>query len=109
EFADGIHLFHTPGHTIGHYSMLLELEGGRPLLFMADVSYTAAAYASDLQAGFHIDPVAGVRSIRRIKRLAKEWGADVIFTHDAEAFRGYALAPETFTGSGVLSAAGGAQ
>ena len=109
DFADGIHLFHTPGHTIGHYSMLLELERGRPLFFMADVSYTAAAYAGDVQAGFHNDPVAGVRSIRRIKRLAKEWGADVIFTHDAEAFQGYALAPEPFTGAGVLSTAGGAQ
>jgi 4-pyridoxolactonase len=109
RFADGIHLFHTPGHTVGHYSMLLEFDQGRPLLFMADVSYTAAAYAGDLQAGFHNDPVAGVRSIRRIKRLAKETGAEVIFTHDAEAFRGYALAPEPFTGGGVLSAAGGAQ
>jgi 4-pyridoxolactonase len=107
EFADGVHLFHTPGHTIGHYSMLLELEGSHPLLFMADVSYTPAAYASDLQAGFHIDPVAGVRSIRRIKRLAKEWGAEVIFTHDAETFQGYRHAPEPFTGSGVLSVAGG--
>jgi 4-pyridoxolactonase len=109
EFADGIHLFHTPGHTVGHYSMLVELEHGRPLLFMADVSYTAAAFANDQQAGFHIDPVAGVRSIRRIKRLAKEWAAEVIFTHDAEAFQGYALAPEPFTGSRVLSTAGGAQ
>jgi 4-pyridoxolactonase len=109
HFADGIHLFHTPGHTVGHYSMLLELEGSRPLLFMADVSYTAAAYAGDLQAGFHNDPVAGVRSIRRIKRLAKDWGAEVIFTHDSEAFEGYALAPEPFRGGRVLSAAGGAQ
>lgn len=109
RFADGIHLFHTPGHTVGHYSMLVELEAGHPLLFMADVSYTAAAYANDQQAGFHNDPVAGVRSIRRIKRLAKEWGAEVVFTHDMEAFRSYALAPEPFTGSKALSAAGGAR
>ncbi len=103
EFADGIHLFHTPGHTVGHYSMLVELEGSRPLLFMADVSYTAAAFAADQQAGFHNDPVAGVRSIRRVKRLAKEWGAEVIFTHDMDAFKGYALAPEPFVGSGALT------
>ena len=108
EFADGIHLFHTPGHTVGHYSMLVELEGGRPLLFMADVSYTRAAFAADQQAGFHVDPVAGVRSIRRCKRLAKEWDAEVVFTHDMEAFKGYPLAPEPFTGSRALSVAGGA-
>ncbi len=107
-FADGVHLFHTPGHTVGHYSMLVELEGGRPLLFMADVSYPREAFAADQQAGFHVDPVAGVRSIRRCKRLAREWDAEVVFTHDMEAFKSYPLAPEPFTGSRALSAAGGA-
>jgi 4-pyridoxolactonase len=88
--------------------MLIEQESGRPLLFMADVSYTREAFAADQQAGFHNDPVAGVRSIRRCKRLAREWDAEVVFTHDMEAFRGYALAPEPFAGSRALSAAGGA-
>lgn len=101
EFADGIHLFHTPGHTVGHYSMLVELEDARPLLFMADVSYTPAAYAAEQQAGFHNNPVDGVRSIRRIKRLAKEWNAQVVFTHDMEVFNTYALAPEPFTLGGT--------
>jgi 4-pyridoxolactonase len=108
DFADGIRLFHSPGHTVGHYSMLIELEGGgRPLLFMADVSYTAEAYDAGLQAGFHNDPVAGVRSIARVKRLAKEWDAEVVFTHDMEMFKTYALAPEPFTGGRALSIAGG--
>lgn len=107
DVADGIHLFHTPGHTVGHYSMLVELEGGRPLFFIADVSYTSAAYAADQQAGFHNDPVAGVRSIRRCKRLAREWDAEVIFTHDSEVFARYALAPEPFLGT--TAAVGGAR
>ncbi len=107
SFADGIHLFHTPGHTVGHYSLLVELEDGHPLMFMADVSYTASAFANDQQAGFHNNPVDGIRSIARIKRLVKEWRAEVIFTHDIEAFKSYALAPEPFTGSRALSTAGG--
>jgi 4-pyridoxolactonase len=107
RLADGIHLFHTPGHTVGHYSLLVELEGSHPLLFMADVSYTVAAFANDQQAGFHNNPVDGVRSIRRVKRLAKEWGAEVIFTHDMEVFNTYALAPEPFLGSRAGSTAGG--
>jgi 4-pyridoxolactonase len=101
EFAKGIHLFHTPGHTVGHYSLLVELEDARPKLFMADVSYTPAAYANDQQAGFHNNPVDGVRSIRRVKRLAKEWDAEVVFTHDMEVFKTYALAPEPFTIGGA--------
>jgi 4-pyridoxolactonase len=97
ELADGLHLFHTPGHTVGHYSLLLELEGSRPLLFMADVSYTPAAFANEQQAGFHNNPVDGVRSIRRVKQIAKEWDAEILFTHDMEVFKTYALAPEPFT------------
>jgi 4-pyridoxolactonase len=100
EFAKGIRLFHTPGHTIGHYSMLVELDGSRPLLIMADVSYTAAAFANEQQAGFHNNPVDGVRSIRRVKRLAKEWDAEILFTHDMDVFKTYTLAPEPFTAGG---------
>jgi 4-pyridoxolactonase len=107
DFADGIHLFYTPGHTVGHYSLLVELEGGQRLLFMADVSYTAPAFAAEQQAGFHNDPVAGVRSIRRCKRLAQEWGAEVIFSHDSEAFKGYALAPEPFVGARAAAVSAG--
>ena len=108
ELADGVHLFHTPGHTVGHYSLLVELENSRPLLFMADVSYTEAAFAADQQAGFHNNPVDGVRSIRRCKRLAKEWGAEVVFTHDMGIFQTYALAPEPFLGSRPGTAGGAA-
>lgn len=108
QLADGIHLFHTPGHTVGHYSLLVELEDSHPLLFMADVSYTEAAFAADQQAGFHNNPVDGVRSIRRCKRLAKEWGAEVIFTHDMEIFQTYALAPEPFSGNRAGTAGGAA-
>jgi 4-pyridoxolactonase len=100
EVAKGLHLFHTPGHTVGHYSLLVELERSRPLLFMADVSYTPAAFAAEQQAGFHNNPVDGVRSIRRVKQIAREWDAEVIFTHDMEVFRTYALAPERFTAGG---------
>ena len=83
EFAEGIHLFHTPGHTVGHYSLLVELEGSRPLLFMADVSYTPAAFAADQQAGFHNNPVDGVRSIRRSQAARARSGARrSIFNHD---------------------------
>lgn len=96
QVADGLHLLHTPGHTIGHYSLLVEMEGRRPLLFMSDVSYTPAAYEKDQQAGFHWNPVAGVRSIRRIKQVAREWGAEIFFTHDMDTFATYRLAPASY-------------
>ncbi|HEX4035087.1 MAG TPA: N-acyl homoserine lactonase family protein [Solirubrobacteraceae bacterium] len=100
EFAKGLHLFFTPGHTVGHYSLLVELAGRAPLLVMADVSYTPAAFANEQQAGFHNNPVDGVRSIRRVKQIAKEWGAEIIFSHDMDIFKTYTLAPEPFAAGG---------
>lgn len=96
QLAKGLHLFHTPGHTIGHYSLLVEIEGRRPLLFMADVAYTPAAFEKDHQAGFHWNPVDGVRSIRRIKQIAREWDAEIFFTHDMDQFKTYKLAPDFY-------------
>jgi 4-pyridoxolactonase len=91
ELAKGLWLFETPGHTVGHYSLLVH--GANPMLFAFDVTYTAGALEKGIQAGFHNDPVAGVR---RIKDLAEEHGADVYFSHDMEAWEDYKHAPDYY-------------
>ena len=90
EIAQGLWLYETPGHTVGHYSLLVKPDSGaKPMLFAFDVVYTSEALAKGIQPAFHIDPVAGVRSIRRIKALAEEQRADVYFSHDMDAWHGY--------------------
>ena len=61
-----------------------------------DVAYTADALEKGIQAGFHNDPVAGVRSIARVKELAEEHGAEIFFSHDMDAWRGYKHAPDFY-------------
>jgi 4-pyridoxolactonase len=99
QLAKGLHLFYTPGHTIGHYSLLVEMEDRKPLLFMADVTYTPEGLEREIQAGFHNNPVDGVRSIRRIKQIAREWDAEIFFTHSMDEFKTYKLAPESYDGA----------
>jgi 4-pyridoxolactonase len=70
------------------------------MLFAFDVVYTAAALERGIQPGFHIDPVAGVRSIRRVKALAEEHGAEIFFSHDMEAWQGYRHAPDAYEVNG---------
>ena len=94
EIARGLWLYETPGHTVGHYSLLVE--GAASMLFAFDVVYTAEVLAKGVQPAFHVDPVAGVRSIRRVKALAEEHGAEIYFSHDTDAWHGYKHAPDHY-------------
>jgi 4-pyridoxolactonase len=97
ELANGLWLFETPGHTVGHYSLLVKSDSdAKPMLFAFDVVYTQPALEKGIQPGFHIDPRAGVRSIARVKEVAAEHGADIYFSHDLEAFTTYKHAPDFY-------------
>jgi 4-pyridoxolactonase len=96
EFADGIRLVFTPGHTVGHYSMLIEKNGRVPMLFCADVTYTKETWEKELISGFHNDPTANFASLRKLKHLAQRRGAEVFLTHDMEAWESYKHAPDHY-------------
>ena len=98
ELARGLWLFETPGHTIGHYSLLVTPDSGRPMVFAFDVVYTSEALEKGVQPGFHYDPVAGVTSIERVKQVAAENEAEIFFSHDMDAWTGYKHAPEFYEG-----------
>ncbi len=93
ELAPGLHLFHTPGHAIGHYSLLVKPATRRPLLFTIDAAYTRKSLDTLCQSSFHIDPVAGVASMRRLRALAEEHDAELLFSHDAESYAHYRTGP----------------
>lgn len=96
EIARGVRLLFTPGHAIGHYSLLVELGGRRPLLFTIDASYTKQSLETLNQASFHIDPVAGVASMRRLQELARSHDAELMFSHDMEQFQTYRTGPDCY-------------
>ena len=93
EIARGIHLFETPGHTLGHYSLMVELSGRRPMLFTGDACYSAKGLDMMAMPSSHVDPVKGYRSIERLKELAITHDAEIFFAHDAENYGHYLKAP----------------
>ena len=95
ELAKGVELVETPGHTVGHYSFLLQ-GANRSMLLAMDVAYTAAALDKGIQPGFHHTPVDGVRSIARVKQLAADTGAEIFYSHDMDAWQGYLRAPDFY-------------
>ncbi|WP_119299458.1 4-pyridoxolactonase [Dongia deserti] len=89
EIAKGLWLFETPGHTAGHYSMMVELKNRRPMLFTADACYSKKNMDMMCISSFHLDPVASVQSLHRLKELAAKYDAELFYSHDPESFKGY--------------------
>ena len=89
ELAKGVTLIFTPGHAIGHYSLLVEFGTRKPILFTIDASYTQKSLETLCQASFHVDPVQGVASMRRLKQVAEQHGAELMYSHDMENYKTY--------------------
>ncbi len=98
EIASGVHLFETPGHTVGHYSMLVELANEPSMLFAGDAAYTHRTLDDEIVGGFHNDPTDSLDSIRRLKYLSRTKGADVYPSHEMEPFLTWKLAPAYYGG-----------
>jgi 4-pyridoxolactonase len=89
EIAKGLWLFETPGHTAGHYSLLVELRNRRPMLFTADACYSKKNLDMMCISSFHLDPTASLASMKRLKALAEQHDAELFFSHDLESFASY--------------------
>jgi N-acyl homoserine lactone hydrolase len=85
-FGDGsVRLLSTPGHTVGHQSILLRLEG-RELLLTADAAYTRRAIDEDILPIFIFGGEDRYRaSLSAIRGYAEQTPSAVaICGHDAE-------------------------
>jgi 4-pyridoxolactonase len=89
EIAKGIHMVFAPGHAIGNYAVMIELANRRPMMLVLDAAYTRKSIETLCQSSFHIDPVAGVASMRKIKKYAEDHDAELFFSHDMESFVTY--------------------
>ncbi len=96
EIAKGLWLFETPGHTAGHYSMLVELSNRRPILFTADACYSQKNMDMMCISSFHLDPTASLQSMHRLKELAEKYDAQLFYSHDPESFGSYVKAPDGY-------------
>jgi len=85
----GVQAVLTPGHTLGHMSMLIELPKGPPVLLAGD--------AADLQENLDDEIAPGtlwqgreaqaLASIRKLKALARDTGAVIWPNHDMVFYR----------------------
>ncbi|HLW03400.1 MAG TPA: N-acyl homoserine lactonase family protein [Ktedonobacterales bacterium] len=92
ELAPGVQLLATPGHTPGHHSLLVRLPHSGPLLLTVDAVYTEALWRENA-LGACANAEDARRSMDRLRQVAQEAGAQVVFGHDPEQWRTLRHAP----------------
>lgn len=90
-------LLSLPGHTPGILGVMVELEESGVMIFPQDSVYTRENYGPPARgAGIMYDSVAYYKSIEKIRNLAKQYQAQIIFAHDMEFFQTLKKAPEYY-------------
>ena len=86
--GDGtVRLISTPGHTIGHLSVLLRLTHGRQVLVIGDAAYTLQNIRQEILPMLTANDEASLRSMREIKAFAeREPEVILVPSHDPAAW-----------------------
>jgi len=88
ELVPGLKVIATPGHTVGHQSVVVAGGDGSPDILIGDAAYTHVQYEGppdgDLPPGQAADPVAWRNSLARIQALRGQ----VQFCHDTAVIPG---------------------
>jgi N-acyl homoserine lactone hydrolase len=89
ELTPGVRLVPTPGHSVGHQSLIVQDEGGT-VVVAGQAVYTLAEWEGSTDprrsgADSSIDPLLYSESVRRLRRLDP---ARVLFSHDVESWDG---------------------
>jgi len=94
--CDGLDLLFTPGHTMGHQSVLVTLSDGQRLLFTIDAVYTSINWDEDALSAM-TDPVAGQASVERLRWEAAQPQTTVVFGHDPAQWSTLRQPPSFYT------------
>lgn len=98
DVAPGVRAIESPGHTAGHMSMLIELPKGAPVLLCGDAADLGENLADEIAPGLCWQDRSdmAIDSIRKLKQLAKETGAELWPNHDMRFFHAHNRFPDFF-------------
>lgn len=95
EVLPGVTLLETPGHTPGTMSLRVDLPDTGTMIFTSDAVYMRASYGPPpVGAAIVWDNQAWLRSVEKIRGIAEQTDATVVFGHDPEQYKEIRLAPQ---------------
>jgi N-acyl homoserine lactone hydrolase len=89
ELLPGVRAVSSPGHTVAHMSLYVEPERGNPIILCGDAADLVENLELEIAPGlcFREREAEAVESIRKLKRLAGETGAQLWPNHDMAFYR----------------------
>ena len=86
-FGDGsVRMVSTPGHTVGHHSLMVHLRRAGWVILTGDVAHFQVNYDRDLVPLGNASRAETIASIGRVRGLAARYHARVIVQHAADVF-----------------------
>ena len=96
-FGDGaVRLIETPGHSAGHTSLLLGLDETGPMLLTADASDNRDMFEGRAHPRALYSRDAANDSMRKLRAIADDTGALLVFGHDPENWAALVHAPDCY-------------
>ena len=98
ELVSGVQAIESPGHTAGHMSMLIELPKGKPIILAGDAADLQENIDDEVAPGlcWHDREDIALGSIRKLKQIAAETGAQLWPNHDYDFHRRCLPFPEYY-------------
>ena len=97
ELLPGVTLIQVPGHTPGTMAMRVDLPETGTMIFTSDAVFMGDTYGPPTTPGFLINDLAAwYPSVEKIRKLAEETNATLVFGHDSEQMKKLRVAPEAY-------------
>ena len=82
-FGDGsVVMLKTPGHTPGHRSLLVRLEGRGPILLSGDAVHFRENWTRSGVPSFNTSRAESLASMERLRQIADQLGATLVIQHE---------------------------
>lgn len=96
ELMPGITAIFTPGHTMGHQSLMVDLPESGTFILAGDCAYISENLEREIIPGVFVDPFQALHSLKRLKNLARITKGQVLYTHSVEQVKTLKRPPEFY-------------